>query len=152
MREPANETGTILAVDDDPDALFILDRLLCRQGYRVKTAGGGRAALAALEHDLVDVIVLDVMMPDLDGLQVCGALRQDERTRAIPVILLTASAHTETRLAAMALGVTEFVTKPLNSRDLLARIRAQLHQRKLADELDRKLAVDLDQVLRRSPS
>ena len=126
----------ILAVDDDPDALFILDRLLCRQGYRVRTANGGRAALAALEEDLVDVIVLDVMMPDLDGLQVCGALRQNERTRGIPIILLTASADTETRLAAMALGVSEFVTKPLNSRDLLARIRAQLHQRRLADDLD----------------
>ena len=126
----------ILAVDDDPDALFILDRLLCRQGYRVFTANGGRAALETLEREPVDVIVLDVMMPDLDGLQVAAALRQSERTRGIPVILLTASSHTETRLAAMALGVSEFVTKPLNSRDLLARIRAQLHQRQLGTELD----------------
>ena len=102
----------ILAVDDDPDALFILDRLLCRQGYRVFTAAGGRAALAVLEQEMVDVIVLDVMMPDLDGLQVAGALRQQERTQSIPIILLTASAHTERRLAAMAFGVSEFVTKP----------------------------------------
>ncbi len=126
----------ILAVDDDPDALFILDRLLCRQGYRVFTAAGGRAALEALEREPVDVIVLDVMMPDLDGLQVAAALRQNERTRGVPIILLTASSHTETRLAAMALGVSEFVTKPLNSRDLLARIRAQLHQRQLGNALD----------------
>jgi DNA-binding response OmpR family regulator len=126
----------ILAVDDDPDALFILDRLLCRQGYRVFTAAGGRAALAVLEQEIVDVIVLDVMMPDLDGLQVAGALRQQERTQSIPIILLTASAHTETRVAAMALGVSEFVTKPLNSRDLLARIRAQLHQRRLASQIE----------------
>jgi DNA-binding response OmpR family regulator len=126
----------ILAVDDDPDALFILDRLLCRQGYRVFTAAGGRAALAVLEQEMVDVIVLDVMMPDLDGLQVAGALRQQERTQSIPIILLTASAHTETRVAAMALGVSEFVTKPLNSRDLLARIRAQLHQRRLASQIE----------------
>jgi DNA-binding response OmpR family regulator len=125
----------ILSVDDDPDALFILDRLLCRQGYRARTVNGRRAALAALEDDLVDVIVLDVMMPDLDELQVCSQLRQNERTRSIPIILLTASAHTETRIAAMALGV-RFVTKPLNSRDLLARIRSQLHQRRLADDLD----------------
>lgn len=144
MSELAAEDHTILAVDDDPDALFILDRLLCRQGYRVRTAGGGKAALAALEEQNVDVIVLDVMMPDLDGLQVCRALRQNERTRSIPVILLTASAHTETRIAAMEVGVTEFVTKPLNSRDLLARIRAQLHQRKLAGALDA--------VLQRTPS
>jgi len=152
MSDPDNASVTILAVDDDPDALFILDRLLCRQGYRVKTATGGQAALAALEQSLVDVIVLDVMMPDLDGLQVCAALRQDERTRAIPVILLTASVHTETRLAAMAVGVTEFVTKPLNSRDLLARIRAQLHQLRLVSEIDRTLGADLDEVVRRSSS
>lgn len=126
----------ILAVDDDPDALFILDRLLCRQGYRVFTATGGRAALETLEREPVDVVVLDVMMPDLDGLQVAAALRQNEQTRNIPVILLTASSHTETRLAAMALGVSEFVTKPLNSRDLLARIRAQLHQRRLANDVE----------------
>lgn len=144
MSEPVAATITILAVDDDPDALFILDRLLCRQGYRVRTAAGGKAALAALDEETVDVIVLDVMMPDLDGLAVCSALRRNERTRAIPVILLTASVQTETRLAAMALGVTEFVTKPLNSRDLLARIRAQLHQRKLAG--------DLEAVLQRTPS
>ena len=126
----------ILAVDDDPDALFILDRLLCRQGYRVFTATGGRSALETLEREPVDVIVLDVMMPDLDGLQVAAALRQSDRTRGIPVILLTASSHTETRVASMALGVSEFVTKPLNSRDLLARIRAQLHQRRLGSDLD----------------
>ncbi len=139
MKEPLSSMATILAVDDDPDALFILDRLLCRQGYRVRTARGGRAALESLDQELVDVIVLDVMMPDLDGLQVCGALRRSERTRNIPVILLTASAHTETRIAAMALGVSEFVTKPLNSRDLLVRIQAQLHQRQLASTLDRVL-------------
>lgn len=126
----------ILAVDDDPDALLILDRLLCRQGYRVFTATGGRSALETLDREPVDVIVLDVMMPDLDGLQVAAALRQNEATQGIPIILLTASAHTETRVAAMALGVSEFVTKPLNSRDLLTRIRAQLHQRRLGNELD----------------
>lgn len=128
--------STILAVDDDPDALFILDRLLSRNGYRVRTAAGGHAALAIAQRELIDVIVLDVMMPDLDGIQVCQALGADERTRTIPVILLTASLHTETRLAAMALGVSEFVTKPLNTRYLLARIQAQLHQRRLADEID----------------
>ena len=129
----------ILAVDDDPDALLILDHLLASQGFCVRTANGGRAALAALEEDLVDVIVLDVMMPDIDGLQVCAALRQNTRTRTVPIILLTASARTETRMAAMNLGVSEFVTKPLNARDLLARIRAQVHQRQLAHDLDARL-------------
>ncbi len=140
MTEPTEPGATVLAVDDDPDALFILDRLLSRQGYRVRTAGGGRAALALLETEPVDVIVLDVMMPDLDGLAVCRALRENERTRGIPVILLTASVETATRLEAMALGVSEFVTKPLNSRDLIARIGAQLHQRRLANRLDEVLS------------
>jgi PleD family two-component response regulator len=84
----------------------------------------------------VDVIVLDVMMPDLDGLGVCAVLREDDALRGIPIILLTASSDTETRGAAMALGVSEFVSKPINTRDLLARIRAQLHQLRLTRDLD----------------
>ncbi len=131
--------GTILAVDDDPDALLILDRLLCRNGYRVHTANGGRAALDVLHERRIDVVVLDVMMPDLDGLGVCAVLREDERTRGIPIILLTASSDTDTRAAAMALGVSEFVSKPVNTRDLLARIRAQLHQLRLARDIDAML-------------
>jgi DNA-binding response OmpR family regulator len=132
----SDTSATILVVDDNPDALFMLHRLLGRQGYRVRTAAGGRAALMVLAAELVDVIVLDVMMPDMNGLAVCRVLRQDPRLSRIPVILLTASDEADTRIAAMSLGVSEFVTKPVDTRDFGARIRAQLHQRQLASRVE----------------
>jgi len=84
----------------------------------------------------VDVILLDVMMPGMDGLQVCERLRKDENMREIPVILLTAKDDMDTRAQGMALGVSEYLTKPINKRELFTRIDAQLHAR----EIDRKLS------------
>jgi PleD family two-component response regulator len=128
--------GRILIVDDDPHAVEILTRMLGREGYACLSASGGAACLDTLEGQSVDVILLDVMMPEMDGLQVCERLRQDERLRAIPVILLTAKDDMETRARGMSLGVSEYLTKPINKRELFTRIEAQLHAR----EIDRKLS------------
>jgi len=127
----------ILIVDDDEHALDILNRWLTREGYRTVQASGGQACLDELARGTpVDVIVLDVMMPGMDGLQVCEKIRAREAWRAIPVILLTAKDDIETRTRGMELGVSEYITKPVNKRELFDRIRAQIHSR----ELDRKLA------------
>jgi len=128
--------GRILVVDDDPHAVEILTRMLGREGYGCISAAGGAAALELLKDQPPDVIVLDVMMPGMDGLQVCERLRADENLRQIPVILLTAKDDIETRSRGMALGVSEYLTKPINKRELFTRIEAQLHSR----ELNRKLA------------
>ncbi len=128
--------GRILIVDDDPHAVEILTRMLAREGYEPVGASGGAAALQALKTQTVDVILLDVMMPEMDGLQVCERLRRDDTLRQIPVILLTAKDDMETRSRGMALGVSEYLTKPINRRELFTRIAAQLHSR----ELNRKLA------------
>ena len=128
--------GRILIVDDDPHAVEILTRMLAREGYECLSASGGAAALQTLQEQPVDVILLDVMMPGMDGLQVCERLRQNEALRAIPVILLTAKDDMETRGQGMALGVSEYLTKPINKRELFTRIEAQLH----ALEIDRKLS------------
>jgi DNA-binding response OmpR family regulator len=80
------------------------------------------------------------MMPDMDGLQVCTELRAADVTRDLPVILLTAKDDVETRVAGMKLGVSEFVAKPINRRDLLARLRAQIHQRTIEHGIDRMLS------------
>jgi DNA-binding response OmpR family regulator len=128
--------GRILVVDDDPHAIEILTRMLGREGYECLSAASGPAALHSLQSQPVDVILLDVMMPDMDGLQVCERLRADETLRQIPVILLTAKDDMETRARGMALGVSEYLTKPINRRELFTRITAQLHSR----ELNRKLA------------
>ncbi len=128
--EGTNE-GRVLVVDDDKHAVEILYRLLQKEGFQVRRAQSGREALAVVAAEEVDVILLDVMMPDMDGFQVCEALRAVDRTRDIPVILLTAKDDMETRVLGMKLGVSEFLTKPINKRELFARIRAQLHQRTL---------------------
>ena len=127
--------GRILIVDDDPHAVEILTRMLGREGYDCLSAASGAAALQLVRAQAVDVILLDVMMPEMDGLQVCERLRQDSELRQIPVILLTAKDDMKTRSRGMALGVSEYLTKPVNKRELFLRIDAQLHSR----ELNRKL-------------
>jgi len=132
----ASAKGRILIVDDDPNAVEILTLMLEREGYGCVSAASGAAALQRVHEQAVDVILLDVMMPEMDGLQVCERLRQDNELRQIPVILLTAKDDMETRSRGMALGVSEYLTKPVNKRELFLRIAAQLHSR----ELNRKLA------------
>lgn len=130
-----NPKGHILIVDDDPHAVEILTRMLGREGYTCVGAASGPIALEKLKHEAVDVILLDVMMPDMDGLQVCQRLREDEALRQIPVILLTAKDDLDTRSKGMMLGVSEYLTKPINKRELFTRIQAQVHARALGRRL-----------------
>jgi DNA-binding response OmpR family regulator len=128
--------GRILIVDDDPNTLEILRRWLNREGYATVSADNGPACLDALGKEAVDVIVLDVMMPGMDGLQVCERLREHATWRTIPVVLLTAKDDIETRSRGMLLGVSEYLTKPVNKLELFARLQAQLHSRELERKLD----------------
>lgn len=137
-----HEKGRILVVDDEPNAVEILTRMLGREGYSCVAAVNGVECLKVLETQSVDVILLDVMMPLMDGLAVCERLREDERLRRIPVILLTAKDDMETRSRGMALGVSEYLTKPVNRRELFSRIDAQLHAR----AIDRQLSATAEAV------
>jgi DNA-binding response OmpR family regulator len=126
----------ILIVDDDPHTIEILTRMLGREGYDCVSAASGAAALETVRGKPIDVILLDVMMPEMDGLQVCEHLRADKTLRQIPVILVTAKDDIETRARGMALGVSEYLTKPINKRELFTRITAQLH----SCEINRRLS------------
>jgi DNA-binding response OmpR family regulator len=128
--------GRILIVDDDPNTLEILRRWLAREGYETVSADNGPACLETLAKGPVDVIVLDVMMPGMDGLQVCEKLREHASWRSIPVMLLTAKDDIETRSRGMVLGVSEYLTKPVNKLELFARLQAQLHSRELERRMD----------------
>jgi len=128
--------GRILIVDDDPHAVDILTRMLTREGYFCMGVRSGSAAIEKVKHEQTDVILLDVMMPGMDGLEVCRQLRADDGLRQIPVILLTAKDDIETRSQGMALGVSEYLTKPVSKQELCARIESQLH----SQEVTRKLS------------
>jgi two-component system response regulator MprA len=135
---------TILVVDDDAASGDIVARLLAREGYRTRVATNGVDCLRILRTEPVDLILLDVMMPGMGGLQVCATLRAERS--GIPIILLTARDDTDTRAEGMHLGVTEFLTKPINRGELLARVRAQLHVVDLARQLE-----TVERNLRRPP-
>jgi len=135
---PASSSATVLVVDDNKDMVEILTRLLSRQGLHALHAYSGKECLEIVRNHAVDVIVLDVMMPGMNGLEVCEALK--DIAAPPPVILLTAKDDMATREAGMSLGVSEFVVKPVNNRDLLARIQTQLSARQWERDIDRTSA------------
>ena len=114
----------ILAVDDDPAILDVVAQVLADEGYEVLTAGGGRAAVELARRHLPRLILLDLMMPEMNGWQVVAELRASPQTRSIPVLLL--SARRDTELMANSLGVSSYLEKPFDLDELLARVRRLL--------------------------
>jgi DNA-binding response OmpR family regulator len=115
-------TRRVLVVDDDDLTLEILATILNLEDFEVVTAVDGAGALAAAEATPPDVVVLDVMMPDIDGLEVCRRLRAREATRTVPVILLTARDRPDDREAGLAAGADAYVTKPFSPLGLIETI------------------------------
>ena len=117
---------TILAVDDDVDILDLLEISLDSDGYNVITAGDGLEAIKKAKSHVPDLILLDLMMPKMDGFEVIDNLRADSQTRAIPVIMLTARAQTNEKLQGLDAGADDYITKPFDLKELAARIKAVL--------------------------
>ena len=115
-----------MVVDDDPDTVSILARHLQREGFVAIEAISGAECLRSCARHPVDVILLDLMMPEMDGFQVCRALKEDPETAEIPVIMITARDDLDARAEGMRLGVSDFLAKPVFRRQLANRIRAQL--------------------------
>jgi DNA-binding response OmpR family regulator len=136
QRGQAAEFGSILVVDDNPDAVELLCRLLEARRLKTIRAYGGLQCLEIARTQPVDLILLDVAMPGMDGLVVCAELAKDDRTKAIPIILITALDDHQTRMAGMRLGVSEFLAKPVNRSELMERVRSQLAARALARQMD----------------
>ncbi len=118
-------TQTILAVDDNENALKLLVDYLSEQNFRVVTASDGRLALGVLEAESADLILLDVMMPNLDGYQFIGRIR---RTSSVPIIMVTAKRQEEDVIRGFELGADDYLIKPYRMRELLMRIRAVLRR------------------------
>ncbi len=118
----------ILIVDDEPDLVRVLEYSLQQAGFETATAPDGESALAKIRQRVPDLIVLDLMLPDLPGTEVCRQLRAAPRTQAVPVIMLTARGDEVDRVVGFELGADDFVTKPFSVRELLLRIRAILRR------------------------
>jgi len=115
----------VLVVDDEPNILATMQPLLKGQGYEVTSAMSGRAALAALQHEVPDVIVLDLGLPDMDGVEVCRLVREEH---GVPIIVLSARGAEADKVHALDAGADDYVTKPFGADELLARIRAALRR------------------------
>lgn len=124
----------ILVVDDEPDALEILGFKLKEAGYIPLFAKDGTKALAAARDERPALIVLDLMLPEVDGLEVCKILRRDPATAMIPIIMLTARAAEMDRVIGLELGADDYVTKPFSPRELVLRIKKLLARAKSSDE------------------
>jgi len=116
----------ILVIDDTPANVHVAMELLSAHGFRVLVAEDGEEGLERARLGMPDLILLDVMMPGIDGFETCRRLKADARTRDIPVIFLTALAYTEHKLTGFAVGGADYVTKPIQQEELLARVRTQL--------------------------
>jgi DNA-binding response OmpR family regulator len=115
----------VLVVEDDPHAIKLLRLYLSRDGHEVITSGDGREGLRLVRETHPDLLVLDLMLPGLDGLQICRIIRQESD---IPIIMLTARVEEDDRLAGLDLGADDYVTKPFSPRELAARVRAVLRR------------------------
>src|SRR6266480_3706323 len=118
----------ILVVDDEADALELVTFNLKAAGYEVVTAADGEEALKKARAVLPQLIVLDLMLPEVDGLEVCKILRRDATTRAIPILMLTAKAAEIDRVLGLELGADDYVTKPFSPRELVLRIKKLLQR------------------------
>ena len=136
----APNKATILIVDDEPFNVDYLQQNLSDLGYRTMEAYGGKEALDAVAAKAPDLILLDVMMPDIDGITVCRMLKSDPATQLIPIVIMTALDGTEDRIRGIEAGADDFLTKPVDDRELLARINAALRTKQAVDETVGELA------------
>jgi DNA-binding response OmpR family regulator len=118
----------ILIVEDDPDIADLVTRYLDKAGFSTERIAGGREALAAISSRAPDLLVLDLMLPQLDGLEICRAVRANEATAALPIIMLTARADESERIVGLELGADDYVPKPFSPSELVARVRALLRR------------------------
>jgi adenylate cyclase len=135
-----NSPAKILVVDDTPKNVKLLEDLLIAKGYSVVTAASGREALTQMENEKPDLVLLDVVMPEMSGYEVCQKIRENPATRILPVVMVTALDPGEERVKGLDAGADDFLTKPINRAELLARVRSLLRIKELQDEVQSQAA------------
>ena len=131
----------IAVIDDEPDILELVSLHLKRSNYRVREFAEAEPFYRSLTKELPDLIILDLMLPDVDGFEICKYLRSQERYASIPIIMLTAKTEETDKVIGLELGADDYVTKPFSPRELVARVKAVLRRHSRKDEETRKITI-----------
>ena len=139
----------ILVAEDDPDIGNLLEHYLRKAGFLPTVVASGRDVMPQIKREAPDLVVLDLMLPGLDGLQICRAIRADVNTAAIPIIMLTAKSEESDRIVGLELGADDYITKPFSPNEVVARVRALLRRANRTAAPDSRLtygtlSVDID--------
>ncbi len=118
----------VAVVDDEPDIVELITHHLEKEGFKVKGFYDGEGLLSYVRKELPDIIILDLMLPGIDGIEVCRSLKYDERTSSVPVIMLTAKGSETDRVVGLELGADDYIVKPFSPRELVARVKAVLRR------------------------
>ncbi|WP_238846264.1 sensor histidine kinase [Nostoc edaphicum] len=136
----APEDSLILVVDDTTTNLEIVFDILMNVGFKVITENDGKRAIQQVEYRLPDLILLDVMMPGIDGFETCKLLKENSATCDIPIIFMTANSDTDSKVKGLSIGAVDYITKPFHEEELLARIKTHLQLRNLTKTLEKRVA------------
>ena len=128
-----NKPQSVLIVDDEPNILLSLQFLMKKTGYEVRTAKDGEEALTEIAHAVPDLVLLDVMMPKVDGFSVCERIRSNPEWKDVRIIMLTARGREVEREKGLALGADDYITKPFSTKDAITRVEAVLARSRKAE-------------------
>ena len=137
----------ILVVDDDRDIVRLVQSYLNKAGYETLTAYDGETALKLLRAEMPQLVILDLMLPDRDGWEVARLVRGDPRLRAIPIIMLTARVEDNDKIIGLEIGADDYITKPFNPRELVARVRALLRRSQLQQDTRKPVRLEVGRLV-----
>ncbi len=135
MEEKISEKSLILIVDDNPQNIQVLGNIIENGDYELAIATNGEDALDLLQVEKPDLVLLDIMMPEMDGYEVCKKIKENKKTKDIPVIFLTAKRELDDLIKAFNVGGVDYVTKPFNADELLARVKTHVELKKAREEI-----------------
>jgi len=144
---PAAPYASVLVVEDEPSNRDMLSRFLTKRGYEVRVAVDGETALGLIERQAPDVVLLDVQLPGIDGFEVCGRIKERQATRLIPVVLVTGLDAREHKIQGIRAGADDFLGKPYDFEELIARVRSLVQLKRYTDELESAESVILSLAL-----